>query len=361
MPAHKNRVQCTSTTSGTGTLTLGAASSGYQTLTAAYGADATVDILITEGTAWEVARNCAFTHGANTVTRGTLEASSTGSALNLAGTGATVSVINTAAAGQAVHLNHIAGTDADVTMVVNSMYVVDMSAWATADRNYTLPATAAVGDRVGILVTAGDASHELIIKPNTGDTLIGGATSVTAAEWSRIFITGECVIMRCVTASADWVVEYDGRIPQVGNMRLSASADTESAATFTRPTQASSAGTWTADVDIGSICSTTGDQIKTRRAGYFNLSYVFVTKDAPLDQAAHGASLHHNGTTNILHYAPMYASSSASHNSGAVILGYQMAVDDYVVYLYRTAAGSLGALSSSLPRIICGFSLVEVL
>ena len=29
------------------------------------------------------------------------------------------------------------GTDANTTMAVNTMYVVDMSAWATADRTYT--------------------------------------------------------------------------------------------------------------------------------------------------------------------------------------------------------------------------------
>ncbi len=65
------------------------------------------------------------------------------------------------------------GSDADTTMAINTLYVVDMSAWATADRTYTLPTTAAVGDRIGIMVTAGDASHELIITAATSDTLNG--------------------------------------------------------------------------------------------------------------------------------------------------------------------------------------------
>jgi len=85
MPAlHKNRVKMTVTSvasSGLGTITLNAASSGYQSFATAYGADATVDILITEGTSWEVARDCTYTHSGTTVTRGTLEASSTGSAV----------------------------------------------------------------------------------------------------------------------------------------------------------------------------------------------------------------------------------------------------------------------------------------
>ena len=74
------------------------------------------------------------------------------------------------------------GTDADTTMAINTLYVVDMSAWATADRTYTLPATAAVGDRVGVTVTAGDATHELILTAGSGDTLNGIAGGT---EWSR--------------------------------------------------------------------------------------------------------------------------------------------------------------------------------
>lgn len=212
MSTHKNRVKMTvSGTPGTGTITLSAASSGYQSFATAYGANATVDILIEEGTAWEVARDCTYTNSGTTVTRGTLEASSTGSAVSFT-SAAVVSVIATADRGRtwdAAALNtQVAGTDADTTMAVNTLYTVDMSAWATADRTYTLPATAAVGDRVGIAITAGDASHELLITAGTGDTLngISGGT-----EWSRLFITNEVVIMRCVAANATWLVENDGR------------------------------------------------------------------------------------------------------------------------------------------------------
>jgi hypothetical protein len=42
-------------TPGTGTITLGSAASGYQSFSAAHGANATVDVLITDGTATHVA------------------------------------------------------------------------------------------------------------------------------------------------------------------------------------------------------------------------------------------------------------------------------------------------------------------
>jgi len=93
---HKNRVQMSvSGTPGTGTITLGSAVSAYQSFSAAYGANATVDVLITDGTAWEVARSCTYTHSGTTLSRGTLEASSTGSAISLT-SAAVVSQIPTA-------------------------------------------------------------------------------------------------------------------------------------------------------------------------------------------------------------------------------------------------------------------------
>lgn len=84
-PSIKNRVGCATATTGTGTITLGSAESGYQSFSTAYGADANVDILIEDGTSWEIARDCAYSHSGGTVTRGTLESSSTGSVLTLSG------------------------------------------------------------------------------------------------------------------------------------------------------------------------------------------------------------------------------------------------------------------------------------
>ena len=96
---HKNRVKMTvSGTPGTGTITLGSAVSGYQSAATAYGGNATIDILVEEGTAWEVARDCTYTNSGTTVTRGTLEASSTGSAVSFT-SAAVVSEILTATKG----------------------------------------------------------------------------------------------------------------------------------------------------------------------------------------------------------------------------------------------------------------------
>ncbi len=68
---------------GTGNISVGAAVSGpYRTLGAAHDGK-TFDIAITDGNAWEVRTGCTYTHGTTTLTRGTLEDSSTGSAISL--------------------------------------------------------------------------------------------------------------------------------------------------------------------------------------------------------------------------------------------------------------------------------------
>src|SRR5688500_1132466 len=58
------------------------------------------------------------------------------------------------------------GSDADQAMAVNTFYYVDISAY-TADRTYTLPATAAVGDICAISLSVGDPDFELIVTANT--------------------------------------------------------------------------------------------------------------------------------------------------------------------------------------------------
>lgn len=75
----KDRVQETSTTTGTGTLTLAGAISGFQTFSSAIGNGNTTYYAIVGGTEWEVGIG---TIGAGTLARTTLLASSTGSAVS---------------------------------------------------------------------------------------------------------------------------------------------------------------------------------------------------------------------------------------------------------------------------------------
>ena len=335
---HKNRVQMTvSGTPGTGTITLGSASSGYQSFSSAHGANATVDCLFEDGTAWEIARGCTYTHSGTTLSRGTLEASSTGSAISLT-SAAVVSQIFTADAGRrwdAAALSDVAGTDADTTMVLNSLYVVDMSAWATADRTYTLPATAAVGDRIGIAITAGDASHELLITAGSGDTLNGIAGGT---EWSRLFITGEIVIMRCVAANATWIVEHDGRIPCAATWQATGSGTT---------TQSISAATWTKVLDdtfntelfdIGPVMGSDGTNIAAtiRRAGRYELlAGIAITSVTDQKEVVIGIFLNAEGTPSYrLARLPASGANNVYPKGSITVLA--AAGDAYTIAIYQT-------------------------
>lgn len=353
---HKNRVQMTVTgTPGIGTITLNAATSGYQSLASAYGADAVGDFLFVDGTAWEVARDCVYTHSGTTLSRGTLEASSTGSAISLT-SAAVVSQILTADRGRqlmASSLDHVTGIDADTTMAVNTLYIVDMSAWATADRTYTLPATAAVGDRVGIMIAAGAASHELLITAHTGDTLnaIAGGT-----EWSRLFITGEVVIMRCVAADSTWVVEQDGRIPQKGAMFLTTDATGEAAATLGFPT--SRGGAWTVATNVGNVVDASVGKITARRAGVYNISATGRVVSPPGDQKYFQVEIYLNNTASLQQFSTWASGTSATAVTGGVLPQYALSAGDYVQHRYRSEEGSKGCRGANA---LTGFAMLEVL
>lgn len=87
-----NRVRVTTSTTGTGTITLGSAATTYQTFAGAGVADgAVVRYLIEEGTNWEIGTG-TYTSSGTTLSRTPSESSNGGSAITLAGN-ATVSIV----------------------------------------------------------------------------------------------------------------------------------------------------------------------------------------------------------------------------------------------------------------------------
>lgn len=108
-----NRVKVSTATTGTSTVTLGAAASTYQTWAAAGAVDGVVyPYLIEDGTAWELGTG-TYTSSGTTLSR-TLRYSSTGSLLNLSGTGVTIACVASAEDYGRVHFGTAPPTDVSV-------------------------------------------------------------------------------------------------------------------------------------------------------------------------------------------------------------------------------------------------------
>ena len=239
----------------------------------------------------------------------------------------------------------VGGTaDAAIAAAVNTMYVRDISGFS-ADRTLTLPTTAAVGDRVGLMIETGDATYELLITAAASDTLNGVAGGT---EWSRLFITGEVVIMRCVEANTTWVVEQDGRIPCKVFLRLStAPTANETAGTYQYPTAVSpTPGAWTADQDVGNCAVVASDKIVARRAATWSFEGSYRGGNAISAGKYTGFAFEKNDTVRV-GYVPVTYTTAASFPAYGGHVKIPQAVDDYIRYQYRSEEGSRGLTSSS--------------
>lgn len=354
-----DNVLMTSTTTGTGAIALASAVTGFQAVPAAAdGLLARWTMYAVDGSGvrtgeWETWVG-AYTHSGTSVARGTFKASSTGSAIGWAAGTKRVGVALLASSVYSL----ITGGNADTTMVAGGHYVVDPSSWATADRNYTLPTTAAVGDKIKLTLIGGNATYELILKTGTGQTCeLSGAQIAAASEITRLFITGESMEFEYLDTNK-WACSADGRVAQKGLLRLSTSTTaSESAGVYVFPTDAS--GVWTADVNVGGVCNTSNGRITVRRAckvdwkcGSYPLN---VLADTNLWTTA--VEKNGSGTTNYL-YDQRHASAAAAVTGGVSAGPVAMAVDDYGRFRFSSNVGSKGLLGNA--SVINFVSMTEV-
>ena len=152
----------------------------------------------------------------------------------------------------------VAITDAAVTMTPNRKYIGSIAAF-TASRNYTVPAGSA-GDTIEIQLTSGDDLYAIVIIGAAGVQINGG---LSATEWSRLFITGEFIRLRCETTNY-WWVEIDGRKPQYGVLTATVTAPVP----ITEWTQV----LFNIQESNSSSASHANDRLLARRGGVYNFA-----------------------------------------------------------------------------------------
>lgn len=187
---YKDRVMESTTTAGTGTLTLGGALPGCRAFSVC-GDGAAVRFVIEQGDAWEISEG-VYTLGSTTLTRGTLLRSSTGSKLNLTGDPAIVFLAITEDSLTELgvtHLEDAAARSIAVGPFVPSAIGDDCAAFGA----YALYAgggirNAAFGALAGYSLTTG--SSNVLVGYYAGYNLVGGSGNTIIGRQAGQTITG---------------------------------------------------------------------------------------------------------------------------------------------------------------------------
>lgn len=362
---YKDRVKQTSTTTGTGTYDLDGSVAGFQGFVAAIGDANTCYYCATDDTDWEIGVGTVTDAATDTLSRDVIIASSNaGAAVNWT---AGPSIFCTASA-QTIRQSHLytvaqAVTTSDVQASVGMMYALDISGITTSDKDFILPATANVGDRVGVMISTGDNAYELDLHTPSGssDNINGINSSVGTASWSRLFITGETVIFRCVDAAGPhWIVEYDGRIPQQAMLYLSTNAASEPAATIVLPTSYS--GVWSTLYDNASLNTTGTGRHTVRRNGRYTLKGSAYPTTTIASGDEYNTYIGINGAITLPVYGMGYrGSTSSAQQSSLIVVDASLNNGDYMQLAYRSTAGSKGCLAISSSRTYTYTSITEIL
>jgi hypothetical protein len=228
----------------------------------------------------------------------------------------------------------------------------------TASRNITLPVIAAKGDFCGVYWPTGHASNAAVILTGAGNTCaIGGSSISASSEITRLFVPGEWIEFYAYTSTA-WMVVHDGRIPMKAQIRLTTNVgSSETANTFVFPTDIT-ASVWTAETDVGGICTASTGTITVRRACKASLSVSGRPNTALSVTKYFNVMLDKNAGTSII--APPAYHSGAATNPHATqsIQNYALATGDTIRFKFRSEEGSKGLAASAYQT---QFSMTEEL
>lgn len=318
----------------------------------AYASGQTLPYTAKSSTAYESGIG-TFTAGApDTLARTTVLDSSTGSAIDWsAGGDVTVFTEFNAGLGQkadrviteadaGAHLTNQSDTItiANLTGVVGKLHLCTI-AGLTASRDFVLP-TGAAGDRIGVHIVDGDASFELLIKPSATGTINAGTVG---AEWSRLFIKGESVILRC-TAADTWIVEKDGRISMVGHIELTTAVTTNAANTIVYAS--ANGGVWTMRIDVGNVIDAATEKFTARRSSNINFS-VGMSSNSTITDGNHVSAVVEVDNTTLIQVPRNFAAVTGLVVGQLAAAGVKLNAGSFIRHKFRTQEANKGMAAST--------------
>jgi len=204
-----NRIrQYVASAPGTGSAVLGAAIDGFKALGSGQNG-LTFSVLFVDGTAWEISTGCAYTHSTTTLTRGTLEDSSTGSRLTLSAD-ANISIVLPASKGD--EWDATASLAAGALQSANNLS--DVASASTARSNLGAEASGAASTAVSAHVAAGDPHAQYALESSLGTAAYAAtgdfataAQGTDAREWTATTVTQAEAEAGTATTRRAWTAE----------------------------------------------------------------------------------------------------------------------------------------------------------
>ena len=258
-----DRVKETSTTTGTGTLTLAGAVTGFQSFNSGIGDGASTTFVIEDSTNWEVTVG-KYTHSGTTLSRDTLIASSTGSAISW---GAGTRNVFISEPSTAVLQGTVVKTASYTALASDSVILCNPGAAMTV----TLPSAASATLGIRFLVKKIDSSAYVV-------TISDGASAdVDHASSSKLYLEGDSIELVCAYNGSgyEWLALSRRLAPHSAKMENSAAQSVGDSAwrILAFNTVVYEHG---ADADAGN------ERIQVKRAGRYNI-FGSLTLDLSMD------------------------------------------------------------------------------
>lgn len=204
MAVLKNRAKMSTSTTGTGTITLGSAESGYQTFADAGVANADVVRYVIEDTggAFEIGTG-TYTATGTTLSRTVSESSNSDAAINLSGS-ATVFIGATAEDIPALYADNPSSATTPVASGANAVAIGD-GATASGSDSYAIGngVTASAARSIAIGEGTNNASQSVLIGFSTGNT-VSGSQAVGIGRFVTASGTGSLAIGGSVAATSNY-------------------------------------------------------------------------------------------------------------------------------------------------------------